>query len=454
MTMKIAIIGTGYVGLTTGVALAYTGNYVVAVDKDVEKIGLLASGRSPIHEPGVETLISMVKNQISFSTSVSDAINGVNLVIIAVGTPSLPNGEADTHYVTNAAREIGNGIRSGASMTIAIKSTVPIGTNSAIEQLIRELLHTRGVEADVSFASNPEFLREGAALQDTLYPDRIVVGSNQPKAHDTLFRAYRPVLEQTFAPPVFLPRPEPRRFPHLVTTDPVSAEMIKYASNCFLALKISYINEIAGLCENIGADVTEVARGIGLDSRIGYQFLDAGLGWGGSCFPKDTSALLAIASKYYYPMPIINATREVNYRQRQVVIEKLKRYLGSLPGKQVGVLGLAFKPNTDDVRDSPALDIIRLLLENGVAVTANDPAAIANAQFEISQAEICYTNNPYDVADGADAIILATDWDEYRILDLKKLGAKMRRKILIDGRNLFNPGEALRAGFIYSGIGR
>ncbi|MHB0998817.1 MAG: UDP-glucose dehydrogenase family protein [Armatimonadota bacterium] len=452
--MKVTIVGTGYVGLTTGVALAYVGHDVVSVDKDQTKLSMLLAGKSPIHEPGIETLMSQVKSHLSFTDNIKNAMVDTDLVLIAVGTPPKPNGEADLRFVEEVAREIGESLQAGQTCTVAIKSTVPIGTNRRVGHIVERILSKRGVAANVHFASNPEFLREGVALLDTFYPDRIVVGSDNDEAIDTLSRVYRPLLEQTFTAPAIFPRPDKCDMPHLVTTDLTSAEMIKYAANCFLALKISFINEVAGLCEKVGADVTEVSRGIGLDARIGHRFLQAGLGWGGSCFPKDTAALIAVASDYGYTMPIISASREVNYRQRQFIVDKLQSSLKVLRGRVIGVLGLAFKPDTDDIRDSAAIQVIRILTERGAHVKAHDPVAMANAKKDLEGYDVEFVDDPYEVAEHADAIVLATEWDDYQVLDLNRLGKNMKRRVFIDGRNLYVPEDAREAGFTYIGIGK
>lgn len=441
-------------GLTTGVALAYLGHEVLLVEKDPVKLELLQRFESPIHEPGLEVLLSQVRSRLGVTDRVQEAVGGVDMVMIAVGTPPKANGEADTSYVEAAATDIARGLRPNQTCTVVVKSTVPIGTNRRVAHVIHRILNERGVAAQVYFASNAEFLREGMALQDTFYPDRIVVGAEDPEALEVLHRLYRPILEQTFDPSEFLPRPEGYRLPPLITTDPTSAEMIKYASNAFLALKISFINEIAGLAERVGADVTEVARGIGWDPRIGHRFLAAGAGWGGSCLPKDTAALLAIAKQYGYPMPIVAAAREVNYRQRQVMVEKLQSSLKVLRGRVIGVLGLAFKPNTDDVREAPALDIIRLLVERGAHVRAHDPVAIPNAKKALDGLNVEFLDDPYKVAEGADGLVLVTEWEMYRKLDLRRLAGVMKHAVLVDGRNVFSPSEARAAGFEYMGVGR
>ena len=320
--------------------------------------------------------------------------------------------------------------------------------------VVEKVLSERGNSAQVYLASNPEFLREGLALRDTLYPDRIVVGAKDSRAVEALRLLYRPILEQTFEPPTFLPRPEGYMPPPLITTDPTSAEMIKYAANAFLAVKISFINEIAGLCDKVGADVTEVARGIGLDSRIGPRFLSAGLGWGGSCFPKDTAALVAMASEFNYSLPIVEAAREVNARQQLLIVEKLQGALKGIRGQVIGVLGLSFKPNTDDIRESPAVKLIRLLVERGAHVRAHDPVAIPKARQALSSMEVDFIENPYKMAEGADALVLATEWEEYRFLNLRELAECMREPVLVDARNFFSPEEARQAGFNYLGVGR
>ncbi|MGI9952912.1 UDP-glucose/GDP-mannose dehydrogenase family protein [Moorellaceae bacterium AZ2] len=454
--MNVVIIGTGYVGLTTGVSLAYLGHRVTCVDKDPAKLELLSRGKSPIHEQGLEELMVLAGKNLHFTDEASHAVAEADAILVAVGTPSKTNGEADTQYVEAAAREVAEGLEGSRVYCLAVKSTVPVGTNRRVTQVIKRVLATRGMEdkTKVLVVSNPEFLREGRALHDTFYPDRIVVGAEQPEGIDILRRLYQRILEQTFDPPPFLPRPEGYNLPPLVSTDPTSAEMIKYASNAFLALKISFINEIAGLCERVGADVTEVARGMGLDPRIGSRFLAAGLGWGGSCFPKDTAALLAMGEEHGYAMPIVAACREVNFRQRYRVVEKLQEALKGVRGRVVGVLGLAFKPGTDDVRESPALEVVRILAERGAHVRAHDPVALDKARRALEGLEVEFFEDPYALASGAEALVLATDWPEYRHLDLARLAGMMRTPVLVDGRNLFDPEEVRRAGWTYMGVGR
>ena len=452
--MKITIIGTGYVGLTTAVVLAYLNHNVAAVDKDNSKLSLLQEGKSPIHEPGIQSLLDEVCHTIRFTPSIAEVVPDAELIMIAVGTPPKQNGEADTRHVEQAAREVAEVCHPNRHYTLVIKSTVPIGTNRRVAEVIENVFLERNIQGNVSIASNPEFLQEGLALQGAFYPDRIVVGANSDNALDTLRRLYQPILEQTFDPPTSLPRPAAYHLPPMMTTDPNSAEMIKYAANTFLSLKISFINEIAGLCENVGADVTEVARGIGLDSRIGHRFLRAGLGWGGSCYPKDTAALLGVAAQAGYEMPITEAARTVNFEQRKRIVDKLRNVLKTLNGKTIGILGLAFKPNTDDIREAPALDIIRQLVAEGANVRAHDPIAIPNAQQAMSDIAVDFIEDVSVLSHNADALVLVTEWELYHRLDLRKLAKQMQTPILIDGRNVYSPQEAMNAGFHYIGVGR
>ena len=464
--MKIAIIGTGYVGLTTAVVLSYLNHDVTAVDKDKSKLDLLHAGQSPIHEPSIQTLFEEVQHTMHFTPNVAEAVPDAELILIAVGTPPKKNGEADTRHVEEAAREVAEVCSPGRHYTLVVKSTVPIGTNRRVAEVVENVFSARRIQGNVSIASNPEFLQEGLALQGAFYPDRIVVGANSEAAIDTLRRLYKPILEQTFDPPSILPRPAAYHLPPMMTTDPNSAEMIKYAANTFLALKISFINEIAGLCEEVAADVTEVARGIGLDARIGNRFLQAGLGWGGSCYPKDTAALLGVAARFGYEMSITEAARTVNFRQRERTLEKLRGALQTLNGKTVGILGLAFKPNTDDIREAPSLDIIRELIAEGATVRAHDPIAIENARRALSGLQIPLTENQTrnnrlsftdDIAAlayNADALVLVTEWDLYHKLELRRLAKQMKTAIFIDGRNVYSPEEARTAGFHYIGVGR
>lgn len=455
--MNVVIVGAGYVGLATGAALAYLGHDVACAEKDPAKLKLLSSGRSAIHEFGLEELMRLAgKNLRFFECARRGIVEEAEVIIIAVGTPPRSSGKADTQYVEAAAREVAEGLCPGRAYTLVIKSTVPVGSNRLVNQVVQRALAARGLAEAVSVrvVSNPEFLQEGRALFHTFYPDRIVVGTEEGEGVEVLRRLYRQILEQNFVPPPFLPRPMGYAQPTLLVTSPASAEMIKYAADTFLAQKISFVNEIAGLCEKVGADVTEVARGIGLDPRIGPGFLAAGLGWGGSCFPKDTAALQAMGEEHNYPMPLVAAAREVNYRQRQRLVERLQEALKGIRGRTIGVLGLAFKPGTADVRESPALDVVRLLVERQANVRAHDPVAIEGARSALIGLEVEFFRDPYELAADAEALILATDWPEYRLLDLARLGGLMRTPVLVDERNLFDPKAAARAGFTYFGVGR
>ena len=434
--------------------MAYLKHEVVGVDKDLDKLSLLRQGISPIHETGVQALLDQTSERICFTDDLKSAVADSHVIMIAVGTPPKQDGEADTHYVEEAAQEIACGLKPNREYVVVIKSTVPIGTNRRVAHLVHSVLQKRKLRTGVYFASNPEFLQEGLALRGTFYPDRVIVGTDRPEAVEAMRRLHKPILQRTFDPPSFVAIPDDESLPPLITTDATNAEMIKYASNTFLALKISFINEIAGLCERVEADITEVARGVGLDSRISHRFLQAGVGWGGSCFPKDTAALLRVASEYGYSMPIIEAAREVNQRQRTLIVEKLQYALKILRGRTIGILGLAFKPNTDDVRGAPALEIIRLLSEQGAYVRAHDPVAVQHARGDLEDVEIEFVEDAYAVSEGADAVVLVTDWDEYQVLNLRILAKPMTTPILIDGRNIYSPDEAREAGFQYIGIGR
>ena len=452
--MRLVTVGTGYVGLTTGVALAYLGHRVVCVDKDDVKLSSLLEGRCPIHEAGLEAMMRRVKPRLSFTDKLSEAVPEAVIIMIAVGTPAGPDGGAETGYVEAAAKQVAEEMWEGRKYTMVVKSTVPIGTNRRVAHVIGQVLRERGCTAEVQVVSNPEFLSEAQALRDFLYPDRIVVGAEFPEGVDVMRRLYRPLLEQTFDPPDGLPRPPGYSLPPMITTDPVSAEMIKYASNAFLAVKISFINEMAGLCERVGADVTEVARGMGLDPRIGSKFLQAGAGWGGSCFPKDTAALIALGREHNYEMPIVSAARAINLRQRKHLVDRLQDALLGVRGRIICIFGLAFKPCTDDLREAPGLEIIRLLIERGAHVRAHDPLALQQARKLLQGLDVEFYDDPYRMAEGADALFLVTEWPEYREFDLSRMAARMRTPLLLDGRNLFDPKEARQAGLRYLGVGR
>lgn len=455
--MKVLVVGTGYVGLTTGVALGYLGHHVTCLDIDETKVAMLREGRSPIFEPGLPELMTLAKNNLSFSTSFKDVdFQALDVVFIAVGTPSLADGSCDLSQVQAAAEAIGQHLE-GHFTVVVNKSTVPIGSGNWVDTLVHETyLRSKGTKPDGSYAiaSNPEFLRQGAAVFDTLYPERIVIGADDDRAIDILTNLYRPLLNQEFAAPAFLPRPENLSAVPVVTCDLASAEMIKYAANAFLAVKISFVNEMARLTSRVGADILQVTRGIGLDSRIGSRFLEAGIGWGGSCFGKDTAALLATSREYGLTLPIVQAAREVNYQQRTWVVETLLEELKTLKGKTITLLGFAFKENTDDLRDAPSLDIARQLISQGARVKATDPVALDNARRLYPDLGVSFHADPLDALSGADAIVLVTKWLEYSRLDWAAIKSRLNNALILDGRNFLEHQELERLGYRYVGVGR
>jgi UDPglucose 6-dehydrogenase len=379
----------------------------------------------------------------------SEAIPDAQVVFIAVGTPPGVGGAPDLRYLQAAAEGVGE--RLGHHFTVIVnKSTVPIGSGNWVGALVRDAAERRGRGKDCfAVASNPEFLREGSALLDSLYPDRVVIGADDPRTAEVLYTLYRPILDQTFQPPPFLPRPDRVGGVPLISTDLASAELIKYAANAFLALKISYINEIGQLSEKVGADISQVARGIGLDARIGTRFLQAGIGWGGSCFGKDTAALVSTASEYGLDMSIVKAARQVNQRQRERVVEKLLGELKILKGRTIGLLGLAFKPHTDDLREAPALDVARHLLERGARVKVHDPVAMNRFRKEYPTLDVVLASDAQEVARDTDAVVLVTEWPQYLDLDWESLASVMRTPILLDTRHALDRGRITRAGFRY-----
>jgi UDPglucose 6-dehydrogenase len=437
--MKVLVIGTGYVGLNTGVVLAYLGHRVTCLDLNTEKIDLLKAGKSPIYEPNLDTMLTLAYDHLTFTTDYDKAdIANTDVVFIAVGTPSNADGSANLEYVRQAAHAVGSRLNDHFTVVVN-KSTVPIGSGNWVGTIVRDAyIESHGMKPDQHYAiaSNPEFLRQGSALYDTFYPDRIVVGASDPRAIDVLTNLYRPILNQDFTAAECLPRPEGFSVVPLVTCDLASAEMIKYAANSFLALKISYINEIAHLAEKVGADITQIARGIGLDTRIGPRFLNAGIGWGGSCFGKDTAALISTASEYNLDMPIIQAARTVNYQLREEIVMRVQDELKILKGKTVTLLGLAFKPNTDDLRDAPSIDIAKKLIQRGAKVRGHDPVAMANMQRQYPNLAIEYYDDPAQAVADTDAILLVTEWPVYKKLDWKTI-LKDEKVKLIDGRNFF-----------------
>jgi UDPglucose 6-dehydrogenase len=453
--MKVTIVGAGYVGVSTAAALAYIGHDVTCLDTDEAKIELLHKLKFPIYEPHLEALAALARPRLHFTSNYAD-LEGAQIVFIAVGTPSLADGNPDLSHLRSAATSIGERLGGGYTV-VANKSTVPIGSGNWVGALVREAFESRhGHLPNERFAvaSTPEFLREGTALQDSLYPDRLVIGSDEPRALERLGLLYKPIVEQTFLPPVFLPRPEGLEAVPLLTTNLASSELIKYAANAFLALKISFINDIAQLAERVGGDIGEISKGIGLDARIGARFLQAGLGWGGSCFAKDTAALIATAREYSLTMPTVDAAREVNRRQRERIVEKLLGELKILKGRTIALLGLAFKPNTDDLRDAPALDIGRRLVERGARVRAHDPVALERARREYPSAGISFCDSVESAVSDAHGLVLVTEWPQYRDLDWEALAKRMANPLLIDGRNYLEADPIERAGFRYIGMGR
>jgi UDPglucose 6-dehydrogenase len=427
----IAVIGTGYVGLTTAVCLAKLGHQVVGVDNDEAKVARLRSGEPTIYEPGLEELMAETQKsgRLVFTTDYLEGIPAAEFVFIAVGTPPGRRGEADLVYVKQAAKGIAGAMKK--SVTIVNKSTVPIGTGNIVARIVGENLRD---EIPFHVVSNPEFLREGSAIFDFMHPDRLVFGSNDEPAARAVAALYS-MLDT-----------------RILVTDLHTAEMIKYASNAFLATRISFINEMARICERVDADVKVVSEGMGMDRRIGPLFLDAGIGYGGSCFPKDVKALARMAETMGYHPELLDAVMEINLDQRTLVVEKLREVLGGLRGQVIGILGLAYKPNTDDVREAPAIDVIENLMQKGADVRAYDPKAMPVLKAQMNAIQYC--KDPYAVATGADALLIVTEWDEFRQLDLDRIKSLMRRPVIVDGRNIFDPKTMRERGFVYRGVGR
>lgn len=429
---QLCIIGSGYVGLVTGTCFADMGNNVTLVDIDERKIEMLRAGQMPIYEPGLAEMVqrNTEAGRMKFTTSYEEGLNAAEFVFICVGTPSGVDGEADLQYVRAAAQTIAETMH--RPLVVVNKSTVPVGTGDWTTEIIRS---NQPQPVDFTVVSCPEFLREGSALADFMQPDRTVLGSSDPRAAETVAELYAPLD----AP--------------IVITDIRTAEMIKYASNAFLATRISFINEISIICERLGADVTEVARGMGFDKRIGPHFLQAGVGFGGSCFPKDVKALANMAQTHGMHPQLLNAVMEINaFQRRQITLKAREMLGGSVNGKTLAILGLAFKQNTDDTRESPALTVARSLLNQGAAIKAYDPVAMNNASRDVPGISMC--DNPYDAAEGTDALLVLTPWNEFKNLDMRRVLKSMKRPILIDGRNMYDPDELKELGFIYRGVGR
>ncbi len=460
--MRVCVIGTGYVGLVTGVCLSHIGHDVICVDNNEEKVKLMQSGQSPIYEPGLSELMksSAESGRLEFTSDLAKGVEHGEILFIAVGTPPLPTGESDTRYVEAVARGIGANLNSSSSYKVIVnKSTVPIGSGDWVRMIVldgvKEQQKASGaasngeatIEANFDVVSNPEFLREGSAVYDTFNPDRIVLGGNSEQAIAMMKELYEPLVSRKFAEDQSL-SPVP-----VVVTDLSSAEMIKYAANSFLATKISFINEVANICDRVGADVTQVAKGIGLDSRIGSKFLNAGIGWGGSCFPKDVSALIHTADDYGYEAELMKAAVNVNIRQRSIALEKLQQELKILKGKTVGLLGLTFKPDTDDMRDAPALTLIEQLNRLGAKVKAYDPI-VSQSGLSHGLSGVIIETNAEMLADGCDALVLVTDWKEFLKLDYGKMSKLMNNPVIIDGRNFLDRQALEAVGLRYLGIGR
>ena len=431
--MRIAMIGTGYVGLVSGACLSEFGHHVICVDKDADKVTALRKGTIPIFEPGLDEVVAtnVKSGRLSFSTSLVEAVAKADAVFIAVGTPSRRgDGHADLTHVFSAAEEIAAALRGPA--VIVTKSTVPVGTSRKVEEIVRRARP----DADVDIVSNPEFLREGSAIEDFRRPDRIVVGCDTERAREVMREVYRPLyLNET----------------PIVFTSRESSELIKYAANAFLATKITFINEMADICEQVGADVQDVARGMGLDGRIGGKFLHAGPGFGGSCFPKDTLALLKTSQDYKAPTKIVGAVVEVNEARKTRMAEKIEKAFGGAKGKTIAILGLTFKPNTDDMRDAPSLVIVPHLKAKGARIRAFDPEGAKEAK-KLLDIELC--KDAYDALDGADGVVILTEWNEFRALDLSRTKSLLKRPLMVDLRNIYRPAQMAAAGFEYISVGR
>ncbi len=429
--MRICFVGAGYVGLVTGTCFADLGNNVICVDNNEEKINILKSGGVPIYEPGLNEMIerNINKNRLSFTTSIAEGVEASDIIFIAVNTPPLPDGDADLSFVENVAKEISQTMTT--YKLIVEKSTVPVETGEWVKHTVK-INNKHQVEFDV--ASNPEFLREGTGVYDIMNPDRIVIGVESARAEKILRELYAP-----FNVPI-------------VVTDIKSAELIKHASNSFLATKISFINAVANICERTGADVLKVAEGMGYDARISKSFLNAGAGFGGSCFPKDLSAFIHIAQKHGYDFKLLKEVENINKEQRELVVTKVKKAVWILKDKKIGVWGLAFKPDTDDMRSAPSIDIIKMLQSEGANIKAFDPVSNEKAQQILKNVTFC--KDPYEAAQGTDCLVIITEWNEFKEIDLAKVKDKMANPVIIDGRNIYDPIKMKELGFIYYGIGR
>lgn len=450
--MRISVIGSGYVGLVTAVCFAELDHDVMLYDNDPVKQDLLRQGHPPIHERYLPELLQRhLGNKLTLCNALEDAVSNSTAIFVAVGTPPTVNGEADLSYVESVAREIASNIK---DYTVVVgKSTVPVYTS----EWVRRVMMLNGASPELfDVASNPEFLREGTAVTDFLYPDRIVIGTDHPACAEVLREVYAPLTSGSYYRRAdAIPAPKPMSGPaRLIATTAKSAELIKYASNAFLAMKISFINAVATLCESVGADIDQVKEGIGADSRIGKQFLNPGLGYGGSCFPKDLSAYRAVARECGYDFRLLEEVMHINNEQRERFLRKVRHALWTLKGKRLGILGLAFKGGTDDVRESPAVAVVKSLLGEGCKIRAYDPAAAENAREILGTQNIEYVSSAMDAAKNADALLVLTDWDEFRAIDLSQLHKQLHYPIVIDGRNMFSPEAMAEHGFIYTSVGR
>jgi UDPglucose 6-dehydrogenase len=449
--MQITVVGSGYVGLVAGACLADLGHEVILVDNDDRKLSALRAGQVPIHEKFLPELLSRHSgNRLQFSDDLKEAVRLSSAIFVAVGTPPTESGEADLSFVESVAREISGGIDD--YKVIVEKSTVPVYTSD----WVRKIILRNGADPEFfDVASNPEFLREGTAVTDFLFPDRIVIGCDSPRSAEVLRNIYSPLLDLSYYNRAdAIPQPDRALIPPpLIVTSTKSAELIKHASNAFLAMKISFINAVASVCESVGADVNQVVQGIGADSRIGPRFLNPGIGYGGSCFPKDVMAFRAVAREHGYDFTLLDAVVHINEEQRHRFLRKVQSALWTVRGKRLGVLGLAFKGGTDDIRESPALSIVQSLLQQGAQITAYDPAAMERTRDMLGD-RILYANSSYETAHLADALLILTEWEEFANLDLKRLRDELRYPIVIDGRNLYDPAVMASRGFTYFSVGR
>jgi len=463
--VDICVVGAGYVGLVTSACLAFLGNQVTAVEVNPGKLENLKKGDVPFFEPHLTDFVKncLESGSLKFTADLDTGVKNAEVIFICVGTPPLANGESDLSQVMTVARGIGGALDNKRRRVIVNKSTVPVGSGNWVEMLVNQGVQTvqpvparssRSEAPSFSVVSNPEFLREGSAIADSFYPDRIVVGSVDEASIDLMRKLYNQILTQDFEPPECAPRPKGLEHVPFVLTDLASAELIKYSANAFLAMKISFANEVAGLCEKVGADIKQVTRGIGLDLRIGSPFLNAGVGWGGSCFGKDIQALMQVAREYHYPTHLLEATIKVNEHQRLVVIQKLQDELKIIKGRTVGLMGLSFKPNTDDLRDAPSLGIARQLIKMGVLVKVYDPVAMDICKTMHTDLDVQYATDLVDLATDCDALVVVTEWDEFKRANWREVSRVMRWPLVIDGRNVLQEDDITSHGMTYRGIGR